>query len=203
MGKIALYTGVGSQMSKDIEFFLKEHQIPFSKINHSEIQKGNLEDFQTLIIGGGSVFDIVPALQHSGVYEIQQFVKKGGKYVGICAGAYIACKQYYDESGTAYRGINLLNVDFFRGKGEEVVEMKTKGGKKFNLFYCNGPVLNKIYDDTKTIAKNANNEIVVLKKQYYSGEVVLFSAHPEGNLYNNISAKELGSDKFFLDILEH
>jgi hypothetical protein len=68
MGKTALYNGIGSQMHKDIETFLIQNQIQYQKLNHSDIQKGELEDYQTLIIGGGSIFDIIPALQHSGVF---------------------------------------------------------------------------------------------------------------------------------------
>jgi glutamine amidotransferase-like uncharacterized protein len=203
MKKIALYSGVGSQMVKDLEFFLSEHDIPFQKINHTEIQRGNLEEFDTLIIGGGSVFDIVPALQHSGVFEIQQFVKKGGKYIGICAGAYIATKEYYDNKGFGYRCLRLVDIIFKQGIGEEVVDLKLKNGKKIKLFFRNGPVLSKILDDTKVLAENPNREIAVFEKNLGKGKVYLFSGHPEGNLENGILAKDLETEEFFINIINN
>jgi len=202
MKKIALYNGVGSQVSKDIEFFLNSKDLLYSKINHSEIQKGGLENHDVFIVGGGSVFDIVPALQHSGVFEIQQFVRNGGKYIGICAGAYIAANQYYDTKGFGYRGLKLVDVVFKRGKGEEVVGFNFVNSKnQIKLYYSNGPVLYKINDDSKIIAQNENRELVIIEKQLGKGEVVLFSAHPEGNSEKQIRVEDLGSAEFFMQII--
>ncbi len=202
MSKIAVYAGKAAYMAKNVEVFLSDNNIDYQKLNEVDIQNGVLGNFDTLIIGGGSVFEIVPILGDKGIKKIQEFVKSGGKYVGICAGAYIASEKYYDSKGNEYKGIGLSETIFDRGKGEKIVDLEFKDDKgKIKLFYCNGPLIKQIGKNEKLIASDVAERIGIFFKNIGLGKFYLFCAHPEGNLEEKISAKDLGSQLFFNKIL--
>jgi len=202
MKKIAIYTGKGAYMAKDIEAFLSEHSFDYERLNENDIQKGDLLKSDIFIIGGGSIFDIIPALKQKGINEIQKFVKNGGKYIGICAGAYIASEKYYDRKGKEYKGLGLVKTIFERGKGEKTVNVKFLCcGENINLFYCNGPLIKKLGKDEELIAVDKTGKIGIIRKEFGKGLIFLFSAHPEGNLYKKITAKDLDSELFFKKLI--
>lgn len=196
MNKIAIYSGPGSEMLENLTKFLEENSINYSLVDEKQIAANNF-DFKTLIIGGGQISSIMPAIGDLGSENIIKFVENGGKYIGICAGAYVACQTFFDHPGKASKGIGLSTTVFDRGKGENVVEMMD--GKK--LFFCNGPLLKTLGTSEKIISQNADGTIVIIKKNLGQGKVYLFSAHPEGNIECKISAESLGSTDFFIDIL--
>jgi len=186
MKKIALYTGKGAYMAKDIENFLSQYSFDYDRLHEVDIQKGKLKKHNIFVIGGGTIYDILPALGEKGIKNIQKFIKSGGKYIGICAGAYIA------------PGLGLTKTKFKRGKGEKIVKINFLAcEEKINLYYCNGPLIDKLSKDDSLIAIDKSQKIGVIGKDYGKGLVYLFCAHPEGNLFRNISAKKLGSDLFF------
>ena len=53
-------------------------------------QTNCLEDMVMLIMGGGFDLGYEKMLGQRGIYFIREFVRNGGYYLGICAGAYFA-----------------------------------------------------------------------------------------------------------------
>ncbi len=190
MKKLSLYTGEGAYMAKDVEDFLSRNNFDYKRLHEIDVQKNKFKNCDIFIIGGGAISSILPALGKKGIGNIQKFVKSGGTYIGICAGAYIA------------PGLGLTKTKFKRGKGEKIVEVKFLFcGEKIKLFYCNGPLIDKLSKEDVLISVDKTKKIGIIKRKYGKGLVYLFCAHPEGNLFRNISAKKLGSALFFKKIL--
>lgn len=202
MKKIVLYTGKGAYMAKDVEDFLSRHNFDYDRLHEIDIQKNKLKNYGILIIGGGVIYDILPAIGGKGIKNIQEFVKRGGKYIGICAGTYIASRFLIDSKGKKYKGLGLVLTEFKRGKGEKKVSVNFPlCGEKINLYYCNGPLIKKLSKEDLLVAADRSRQIGIIRKDYGRGIVYLFCGHPEGNLCKNISSKDLGSGLFFKKLL--
>jgi glutamine amidotransferase-like uncharacterized protein len=63
-------------------------------VTATEIQSGRLEHFDVIIFPGGGGRRQAMALGSEGRRSVQEFVRSGGGYVGICAGAFLATAGY-------------------------------------------------------------------------------------------------------------
>lgn len=111
-----------------------------------DIGGGALDQFNALVVPGGSGSREAAALGEDGRARIRKFVEDGGGYVGICAGAYLA------TSGFSW-GLKILNAKtpspkWERGHAMVKVEL-TRHGREilgdrngaFDCKYANGPIL--------------------------------------------------------------
>ena len=75
-------------------------QLSVATTTAEEISSGDLRrgDSSLLVMPGGRDLPYVESLSGLGNREISQFVKSGGSYLGICAGAYYACAKYAYQS---------------------------------------------------------------------------------------------------------
>jgi hypothetical protein len=60
-------------------------------ISPDQVRAGRLEGFDLVLCPGGMVGDHVTALGDEGLSKIREFVQHGGGYLGVCAGAFLAC----------------------------------------------------------------------------------------------------------------
>lgn len=79
---------------------LKSNALPFELINSHDILTGALDKYRLLVVPGGWASNKLRKLGRHGCEQIQDFVQKGGAYLGICGGA---------GAGTL-DGIGLLKV---------------------------------------------------------------------------------------------
>ncbi len=87
--KVALYTGPGAELFRDVEKTLR-NIVPYRLITAHDIRKYILRDFQLLIMPGGYTANYIPNLKPIGCEAIRTFLfEENGRYLGICAGAYI------------------------------------------------------------------------------------------------------------------
>ena len=63
------------------------------------VEEGWEEDTALLVIPGGRDIFYHALLNGRGTDKIRSFIEKGGKYLGICAGAYFACETIEFEKG--------------------------------------------------------------------------------------------------------
>jgi len=127
-------------------------------VGGADIRAGVLEQFDVVIIPGGSGSKEARALGKTGRSRVKEFIRKGGGYIGVCAGAYLASANY-DWS------LGVCNTRTFTGKRKipgkgsrsmwyrgmsDVVRMElTDEGRKilgdfqgpFDVRYHNGPIL--------------------------------------------------------------
>ncbi len=73
-----------------------------------EIRPDVLTQFDAVVFGGGSGSKQADALGENGAETVQEFVRNGGGYVGICAGGYL-CSSHYSWS------LDLIATHVFTG----------------------------------------------------------------------------------------
>ncbi|QDT44609.1 hypothetical protein Pan241w_47220 [Gimesia alba] len=197
------YTGEESNGPRNLKRILTpEHGFSFQVITAEEIRNGSLKDFDVLIMPGGSGGKQAKTLKPEGREAVRTFVKNGGGYVGICAGAYLA-SSHYDWS------LDLINARVWdrahwkRGQKKVAIQLTPAGQEvlsktqaKFNIYYANGPLL--VPDnqpdlpgyevlarfETEVARNGAPTEAMIgthaiIRSQFGSGRVICFSPHAE------------------------
>ncbi len=171
-------------------------------ISPQDIRDGILSQYDVLIMPGGSGSKQSKMLEESGRELIQSFVKDGGGYVGICAGAYLASSHYSWSLG-------LINAKVWdrshwaRGTGNVSLSISPSGCKvldveqgELDCYYGQGPLL--VPDNNPSlpgyevlatygteIAKKGAPEgamvgtHAIVRTMYGQGRVICFSPHPE------------------------
>lgn len=110
---------------------------------------------------------------------IADFIDRGGKYLGICMGAYWASNRYFDliDDVEAVQYIKRPNADVKRSYGTTAsVQWRDQ---KEDMYFYDGCAL--IGDETKfeTIARYANDDPMAITQ----GNVTLIGCHPEALEY--------------------
>ncbi len=205
--KVALYLQLDNAYyqtgQKHLRAFLTQ-KAGFSceKITAEEIRAGGLEKFDVLIVPGGAGSKQAAMLEEDGRSRIRDFVVKGGGYVGICAGSYLASADYPWS-------LNLINakvVDkkhWARGKGDVTITFSNIGKqllasdkesaianyRQGPLFAPAGrpelPAFESLAIFTTAIAKNgATPEAMIgttaiASAPFGEGRVICYGPHPE------------------------
>jgi glutamine amidotransferase-like uncharacterized protein len=171
------------------------------RITSREIREGGLAGIDVLIMPGGSGSKQAERLEESGLREIREFVRAGGGYVGICAGAYLASSQY-DWS------LGLINARVWdrahwdRGGGEVCLRMTDPGTELLGqegsvpVHYNQGPLLVPHDEadlpgyqvlavfETEVATKGAQPGAMagthaIIRSTFGQGRVICYSPHPE------------------------
>lgn len=166
--------GIIKALAQDFNFKL------FSK---NEVEDNFFNDVDIVAVPGGfgdaASFDSL--FKHNGEL-VHDFVKRGGRYLGICMGAYWAGSHYFDilDSVDAVQYITQPNTDTRRphAKAIDVSWM----GQHEKMFFYDGCAF--VGDSTKfeTIATYTNGDPMAIKQN----NIGLIGCHPE-------------SDKFWYD----
>ncbi|MBY0370386.1 hypothetical protein K2X33_06850 [bacterium] len=165
-------------------------------VKTQELRDGVLKGFDALVVPGGYytqyVEELGPALD-----SIQAFVRGGGIYIGVCAGAYVA-------SQGNYCGLNFLpNVEARETWGQGYAHLTLTGAGRNLLqapsvvqgWYKNGPSLFvRPGSGAQVLATYGGffragshpsetgpslGSVAAVRQTYGRGTVVLFSLHPE------------------------
>ena len=150
-GKIAvgvyLDKGAGPSVNDLLRALSKFDQVSVTKLTAEQIRSGGLAGLDILMHPGGSGGKQGRNLDEPGREKIRRFVREGGGYIGICAGAYLATAQYPWS-------LNILDAKVIdtkhwnRGKGTVDIELTPAGreilrttNQKFLIHYAQGPLL--------------------------------------------------------------
>jgi len=192
--KVAVYDDKGAT-GKGIpcvtEIMSKTADIKLTRLKGADIAAGGLKGYDLVMFTGGSGSAEAAGLGEQGREEVRDFVRNGGGYVGICAGAYLAC------SGFEW-GVGVLNAKWRRGQGEVKIEGEAFGEKLTDrgVRYANGPIIKadvrKDLPDFETLvafrtelALNDTpvgvmvNAPAMVRATYGLGRVFTSSPHPE------------------------
>jgi len=130
-----------------VEDLQRDSLIQPKAITAAEIQQGKLADFQVVLFPGGSGSAQGRKLDKLGREQVREFVSKGGGYVGICAGAYLASADY-DWSLHLLDAKVLDRRHWARGFGTVQLRVSAETGKhlglketEINCYYHQGPLL--------------------------------------------------------------
>lgn len=147
--KVGVYAGPGSpQSSTDAVLNVLK---PYAEVNAvmvtaKEMGTLNLGAFDVIVFPGGSGSGQSKGIGEAGVKNVREFVQNGGGYVGICAGAYLACSNFS-------WGLGILNAGTVSSKwrrGQGIVDVEMTGASPeilgevkgiFKVRYNNGPIL--------------------------------------------------------------
>jgi hypothetical protein len=147
---VALFVDKGAvaiQFKK--EFARSDDQsITYSNVDGNAIRSGALQHFDVLLVPGGSAQKEANSMGTEAREEVRRFVKEGGIYMGVCAGAYLASQAKDTDIGLLplktldsehwYRVDDATRVDLELTP----IGMEAFGIKKSNIVikYENGPI---------------------------------------------------------------
>ena len=197
--KVALYDDVGAT-GKGIpcvtEIMGKTSDIKLTRLKGADIATGALEGYDLVMFTGGSGSAEAGGLGEKGREEVRGFVRNGGGYVGICAGAYLACSGF--EWGVGVLNAKTVSSKWRRGQGEVKIAGETCGDKLTDrgIRYANGPIIKadvrkdlpafEVLASFRTeLAENDSpvgamvNAPAMVRSTYGLGRVFTSSPHPE------------------------
>lgn len=147
--KIAIFDGDGAPMSGIENVCERVKSMPGSSITlvkAAEIAEKGLAGYDVVVFSGGSGGTQAKSLGEVGREKVRHFVKNGGGYVGICAGAYLACSNF--SWGLGILNASTVSSKWMRGSGYMDVEVTVDGAPilgpvegPFKVRYNNGPII--------------------------------------------------------------
>ncbi len=202
---VAIYKGEGSR-EEGIENVKNNIQamtnIEIAEITAEQIQHNDLSKFDIIIFSGGSGSKQAQSIGEQGKENIKNFIKNGGGYLGICAGAYLATSGF-DWSLGILNAETVSITEWKRGEGFVDLELTDEGrsilGDVSELFKCrysSGPLLKPLNMEglppfitmayfRSEISENGVTEGVMINtpaalySTYEKGKVFAISTHPE------------------------
>lgn len=172
--KVALYAGPGAELANDVEIVI-QRKIPYTIVDANAIINGILEQFTVLIMPGGYTAHYIPNLGRDGCNAIKSFLtNKGGKYLGICAGAYLAgTPELRISQSKMIRDSGIYNCAVeLSALSHPIFEAQTSA--KIMVYYQNGPHI-KPHPSERSLALYEDRTTSVLEVK--AG--LIFSWHPE------------------------
>jgi len=178
------------------------------RVNGADVRAGALDAFAAVVFPGGSATKQSNSLGAEGQERVRAFVRGGGGYLGICAGAYLAASEptRYGLGLTALRCVDTKHWRRIpRGSGGVPVRLvpsaayrafESTVGLPTWLGYANGPLLEAgDYEGLPAVtplltfesdvhaqdapAGNMPGKVAAAATVYGEGRVVVFSPHPE------------------------
>jgi len=158
--RVALFdsAGIAERSVRNLERIIDSSEaLELRHVGAADVCAGVLDQFHVVVFPGGSGSKQAAALGRKGRDAVRTFVRSGGGFVGICAGAYLATAEY--DWGLAlvnaktFTGKRLIPGEgeksmWVRGRGTVKVELTAEGEKTFTglpglveLYYANGPIL--------------------------------------------------------------
>ena len=180
----------------------KRLKLPYRYINSEDILDGVLQGKNIFVMPGGADLPYCKNLNGIGNKKIRKFIEDGGFYIGICAGAYYACRRInfkgkdYDVRGDRELGLFegtaegslpfLTDGNYFSDDGAEskaMISLKFKEKLSEEYFYYHGgpvfipdSIINHRYG---VIAKYEDNTPAVIKGKIGKGNYLLSAVHFE------------------------
>lgn len=147
--KIAIYEGPGSGEKGIVNVTQRAQQLPGAKVTTlkpDEMGTRELAEFDIVVFSGGSGSSQAKAIGEAGRKNVRAFVEGGGGYLGICAGAYLACAGF--DWGLGILNAKTVSSKWQRGRGMMQIELTADGralfgnvSDKFTIRYANGPII--------------------------------------------------------------
>lgn len=221
---IALYfseKGNWAPSREHLKFFFDHYRYSYEIITPFTILGGGLTNkYSMIVMPGGKSWEYLKELGDKGAQEIKRFTATGGRFVGICAGAFYATSHRLGGYKTGEYGIGLLNGTAFDGtqmnakpflKGMLNFNFTLSGfANQFNVLLLEGPSFRFSEEEEKskfieTLATYPEiNEPAVISLKYEKGRVLLIGPHPEieeSKLYKGLLYKDNDSEWEMLNYL--
>lgn len=202
--RVAVYTdeGAGRSQTDLVKALNANPQLQVKRVTAEDIRGGILKEMDVVVHPGGSGSKQGRNLGREGREEVRRFVRNGGGFLGVCAGAYLASADYdwslhlldakvLDRKHWA-RGTGMVRV----GISKEGQSMLKHNSSTAEIYYGQGPLLapanrSDIPDytplalyETEIAKKGAPKGVMKGTTAFAAGEfgrgrVFCFSPHPE------------------------
>jgi glutamine amidotransferase-like uncharacterized protein len=199
---------------------LESAGVPCRVLDHSLLTPEGLRGLKVVVVPGGDAYYEELGAGRRGITAIREFVKGGGSYLGICAGAYLASAEVLWENGRYPYMLGLFNgladdsvpgtPDWPRAgtaKLSVTDEGKLHGLAPFDgvpLYYQGGCCFRRC-GDAAVLARYADKSAAVIERPFGKGRVILSGVHFErpapvnGNLW---APPPPGAGRVLLKLLE-
>ncbi len=137
-----------------------------------------------LLAFGGTVDDIGPLINSftpESISAIRHFIQEGGRYLGICGGAYLASAGWQEEGGfTRALGLApLTTANFASDALPRIMTVNWKGTPR-SVYYQLGPNFTlPESEDAHVLARYSDHSIAALMLKSGRGTIYLVGPHPE------------------------
>lgn len=202
--RIALFDDAGASgagVPRVTEILSRTGSFKITKVTGAQLAAGALKDADVVIFTGGSGSKEAASLGEAGREEVREFVRNGGGYVGICAGAYLACSGF--SWGLGILDARTVSSKWRRGSGKVEIEVTPEGealtklpAARREIRYGNGPILKAAgrtdlppYEPLAwyrtELAENGTpagvmvNSPALVRSTFGKGRVLISSPHPE------------------------
>ena len=180
--------------AKNIVQALEESGVSCRLFDRAQMTHENFQGLEAFIVPGGYSFFEKIAAGEKGIEVMRTFVTHGGRYLGVCAGAYLASKDVlWEKENYPYP------LEFFNGTAEGALDhiakwpndtgvriKLTAAGKKRGLqpiesrsFYYKGGPRFKGGTDYDVLAKYEDGTSAMIMRTVGKGEIVLAGPHFE------------------------
>lgn len=116
---------------------------------------------------------------------VRAYVKSGGKFLGICGGAYFASQHYEGDTGKSLSGLRLIpaNAIGFDGTSKPRLETVTWAGKPREMYFQAGPkfVPEPNAESLDPLARYSDGSLAALTARFGKGWVTVSGVHPEAD----------------------
>ena len=147
--RVAIYEGPGAGAAGVETVSGRLRQLPgttVTRVPAAEMGTHDLGVYDAIVFSGGSGSGQAKAIGEAGKENVRRFVANGGGYLGICAGAYLACAGF--EWGLGVLNARTVSNRWQRGRGMMRIELADPGRDifgavegPFTIRYANGPIL--------------------------------------------------------------
>jgi len=189
-----------SPLKREVDGFFVPLNIPVSFTDAAAIKAGVLtSDVVAFFMPGGAGTPFREKLSGEGNRQIQAYVRQGGTYFGICAGAYYACAQTVFEKGIPELEImNACGLDLVQGQAvgtlakdlhiqpyshtgfsSAFVQVRWQDGQSYPAYYSGGPFFKTPKADVLATYQLPGNPACIVRQKYGNGHVILCGVHAE------------------------
>lgn len=185
----AIARAVG-QLGRDVEYISELSDLP-DKLRYAEA-----------FVIGGTTYDTGYILEPLMLVReaLDDYIYAGGRYLGICGGAYIASTGSEWEDGYEV-GIGIIDVESFEYESEinnpQIISVSWLGADR-SIYYLNGPgFYEHSLSNANIYAYYEPGVVAALITEYGSGKIALSGPHPEADITWLIDDPEpLDADKW-------
>ncbi|MFW9979688.1 MAG: BPL-N domain-containing protein [Candidatus Thorarchaeota archaeon] len=198
---VAIYGGSGVMFSsrRALEKMFEWMNASVSIITSLQIKNGSLDDYDILVVPGGSESTASSELDTEGRQIVKDFVKRGGSYFGICGGATFGARHLGFFSGFMYAvnepGSTIHLTTMHINQTCNGPNLSAFPENFSTMYYASQYFAPRIGFAVHTIATyDHNGGAGMVAFEYENGSVFLSSPHPEYEEMNDRDDTDFGSD---------
>jgi len=185
-GYALVYNGAVSDAdsTEAIVEVVKQVGLPVRYVSDLQTLPALLDNARVLIIGGTNddVQPLLEAFTPPVSSALKTYLRNGGRYLGMCGGAFLASTGWPDEGGfVPALGIVPAESDAYdEDFAAKIYPVQWLGAQRL-MYYQAGPefTLRQSHEAVQVVARFANNQPAALISAYGQGKVAVSGPHPE------------------------